>query len=107
MIMTASLSQSQERIDSLSKLNQSHLLLENINVVEAVANSDSSSTVHVCQSRSHDMSHEDQTPVAGEGREFSPTKELDAGETERQLGERLIALKREVCEYEFAVATRG
>lgn len=99
MIMSASLSQSQENIDSLSKLlNQSHLRLENINAVEAVANSDSSSTVHVCQSRSQESSHVDQTPEAGEGSEFSPTNEGDAGDTERQLRERLTALEREVCE---------
>lgn len=81
--------------------------MENINAVEAVANSDSSSTVHVCQSRSQESSHVDRTPEVGEGREFSPTNEGDAGETERQLRERLTALEREVCEYELAVATRS
>lgn len=101
MITSASLSQSQEKIASLSKL-QSHLRSENINVVEAAANSDSSSTAEVCQSRSQESSHVDQTPEAGEGRELSPTNESDAGETERQLRERLAALEREVCEYEFA-----
>lgn len=108
VIMSTSLSQSQERIDSLSQLlNQSHLRLENINVVEAAANSDSSSPALVCQSRSQESSHVDQTPEAGEGRQFSPTNEGDAGETERQLWERLGALEGEVCEYESAVATRA
>lgn len=107
MITSASLSESQERIDSLSKLlDQSHLRLENINVVEAVANSDSSSAVHVCQSRSQE-SQVDQSPEAGEGHESSPANEGDAGEPERQLRERLIALEREVCEYECAVASRA
>lgn len=106
MITSTSLSQSQERVESLSKLlNQSQM--ENTNVVEAVANSDSSSTVHVCQSRSQESSHVDRTPEAGEGREFSPTNEGDAGETEQQLMERLTALEREVREYELAVATRS
>lgn len=98
-IASTSLSQSQKRIDSLSKpLSQSHLRLENINAVEAVANSDSLSPLHVCQSRSQESPQVDQTPEAGEGREFSPTTEGDAGETARQLRERLVALEGEVCE---------
>lgn len=107
VIASASLSESQERIDSLSKLlDQSHLCSENIDIVEAVANSDSSSTVRVCQSRSQ-TPQVDQSPEAGESHESSPTKGGDAGETERQLRERLNALEREVCEYGFAVATEN
>lgn len=99
-ITSKALSQSEERTDSLSKLlNQSHFCLENNNggAVVALANSDFSSTAHVCQSGSQE-SRVDQTPEAGEGRDFSIINEGDEGETEEQLRKRLAALEREVRE---------
>lgn len=89
MSTSASLSQSQERVDSLSRLLDQSRLDNSRSDAEAVTNSGSSNTVHVCQSLSQESSCVDQTPV---------TKEGEAGETERQLRERLVALEKEVCE---------
>lgn len=87
---SASLSQSQERIDSLSRLlDQSRLDSSSSSEAEAVTNSGSSNTAQVCQSLSQESSCVDQTPATTEG---------DAGETERRLRERLVALEKEVCD---------
>lgn len=85
----ASFSQSQERVDTLSRLLDQSRLNNSSSNAEAVTNSGPSNMVHVCQSRSQESSCVDQTPV---------TKEGDAGETERQLRERLVAVEKEVCE---------
>lgn len=86
---SASLSRSQERINSLSRLLDENRLDNNSSDTEAVTNSGSSNTVQVCQSLGQESSCVDQTPA---------TKEGDAGETERRLRERLVALEKEVCE---------
>lgn len=88
MSTSASLSQSQERVESLSRLLDQSRLDNSSSDAEAVTNSGSSNTVHVCQSLSQESSCVDQTPA---------TKEGDAGEAERQLRERLVALEKEVC----------
>lgn len=89
MSTSASLSQSQERADTLSRLLDQSRLDNSGNDAEAVTNSGSSNTAHVCQSLSRESSCVDQTPA---------TKEGDAGQTERQLREGLVALEKEVCE---------
>lgn len=86
---SASLSQSQERVGSLSGLLDQSRLDNSSSNTEAVTNSGSSNTVHVCRSLSQESSCVDQTPA---------TKEGEAAETERRLRERLVALEKEVCE---------
>ncbi|XP_056899123.1 coiled-coil domain containing 88A isoform X1 [Takifugu flavidus] len=83
---SASLSRSQERVDSLSRLLDQSRLDNSSSNAEAVTNSGSSNTVHVCQSLSQESSCVEQTPA---------TKEGGAGETERRLRERLAALEKE------------
>ncbi|XP_068596611.1 coiled-coil domain containing 88A [Brachionichthys hirsutus] len=72
---TDSLNQSQERIESLSLcIKRSESLL---------------------QTQTHETSHLDQSPGAGEGCDLSMTPEDDAGETEKQLSGMLIELKKQ------------
>lgn len=95
-----SLSQSQEKIESLSThLQQSESLLQerkskgDAEVDGASASiSVSSDEVHTCHT-----SHRDQSSESGEGRDSSVTRESAAGETQRQLSERVTELEKEVC----------
>lgn len=100
---TVALSQSREETESLSKLlkkSESVLQVENSSgseELDANPHSDSSNKGCICQSYNKQTSHLDQSPEAGKGHNISMTHERAAGETERQLTERLIALEKEVC----------
>nr|XP_040030117.1 coiled-coil domain containing 88A [Gasterosteus aculeatus aculeatus] len=95
---TGSLSQSQERIESLCQsLKKSEPLHQRGGSVEVDASSsysDSSDKVHISQTQTQKTSHLDPSPAAGEGRDLSLTRE-NAGETERQLSERVAELEGE------------
>ncbi|XP_062281429.1 coiled-coil domain containing 88A [Scomber scombrus] len=94
---TFSLSQSQERIESLSqclKTSESLLQLEkrrgsaDIDATSS-SNSDPSNKSHICETQIQETSPLDQPPEASKG------CDLSSGETERQLSERLIELEKE------------
>lgn len=95
---TDSLSQSQERIESLSQClskAESSLQLEKTRgSVDAASNSHSSDT---SQTHTPDTSHLDQSVKAGKARNLSVTPDAAAAETERQLSGRLMELEKEVC----------
>ncbi|KAM3613360.1 uncharacterized protein V6R79_024728 [Siganus canaliculatus] len=107
---TASLVQSQERIESLSQsLKKSESLLqlekrrENVEAdATSQSNSDSSDKMPVCQAHSKETPHLDQSPETGKGHDLSLTHDHTLRETERQLSERLMEL-----ETEKAVAVAG
>lgn len=98
MATSTSLSQSQDRAVSLSRLLHQSRLENSGDDAEADANSGSSNPTRVRQPLSRESSCVGQTLEAGEGRDPPATKEGDAGETERQLRERLIALEKEVLQ---------
>lgn len=102
---SASLDQSQEKVESLSQsLQKSESLLQlekRRGSAEADAtsnsNSDSSNQTPACQTHTLETSHRDQSPEAGKGRDLSAIHDHAPGESERQLSERLIELEKEVC----------
>lgn len=87
---SASLSQSRDRADSLSRLLHQRRT-EN-------GGDRAGADVSVRQPLSRESSCVGQTPEAGGGRDSPVTEEGDAGEAERQLRERLMALEKEVLQ---------
>lgn len=61
--------------------------------------SDSSDKALISQTHTQEMLHLDQSPAAGKGHDLSLIHNYATGETERQLGERLLELEREVRIY--------
>ncbi|XP_019945556.2 coiled-coil domain containing 88A isoform X1 [Paralichthys olivaceus] len=100
---TESLSQSQTRIESLSRcLKESESLLQvekqrrSMDVDTTFnSNADSSNKTHLCQTLAQETSALDQSHGASKGHDLSVTHDSATGETERQLSERLTELEKE------------
>ncbi|KAM8907853.1 coiled-coil domain containing 88A isoform 2-T3 [Spinachia spinachia] len=94
---TGSLSQSQERTESLRQSpKKSEPLHRRRAIVEVdTSNSDFQDGARVSQTQTQKTSRPDPAPAAGEGRDLSLTHDPAAGETERQLSERVTQLERE------------
>ncbi|KAL6117368.1 uncharacterized protein ACO6RY_15168 [Pungitius sinensis] len=92
---TGSLSQSQERIESLCQsLKKSEPLHKRRGSVEVDTSISNSDKARVSQTQIQETSHLDPSP-AGKGRDLSSTRGHTAGETERQLSERVAELEGE------------
>lgn len=104
-VATDSLSQSQDRIESLSqslKESESLLLLEKrrrSTNVDTLSNSklDSSNQSHICQTPTTEMTPADRSPGVskGHGLAMSPGDAIEG--TERRCEERITELEKEVC----------
>lgn len=95
-----SLSQSREKIESLSRrLQQSQSLLQECKSKEDAEVDSASASISVSPDEVHarHASHRDQSSESGEGRDSSVTCESAAGEAQRQLSERVTELEKEVC----------
>uniref|UniRef100_A0A8D3B6C6 Coiled-coil domain containing 88B n=1 Tax=Scophthalmus maximus TaxID=52904 RepID=A0A8D3B6C6_SCOMX len=103
-VATDSLNQSQERIECLSRcLKESESLLQLEKRRPSMdqdtmsnSNSESSNKAHLCQTHTQETSRLDQSSEASEGLDLSTTQDYAAGETERQMSERLTELEKEV-----------
>ncbi|XP_008292576.1 coiled-coil domain containing 88A [Stegastes partitus] len=92
---TDSLNVSQERIESLSqclKKSESMLQLEKRRGSAEVSAASHSNSELSCTQETSPL---DQSPEAGKGRDLSPTHDQTAGETERQLRDRVTELEKE------------
>uniref|UniRef100_A0A8D3C0E6 Coiled-coil domain containing 88B n=1 Tax=Scophthalmus maximus TaxID=52904 RepID=A0A8D3C0E6_SCOMX len=102
-VATDSLNQSQERIECLSRcLKESESLLQLEKRRPSMdqdtmsnSNSESSNKAHLCQTHTQETSRLDQSSEASEGLDLSTTQDYAAGETERQMSERLTELEKE------------
>ncbi|KAF0039801.1 hypothetical protein F2P81_008036 [Scophthalmus maximus] len=103
-VATDSLNQSQERIECLSRcLKESESLLQLEKRRPSMdqdtmsnSNSESSNKAHLCQTHTQETSRLDQSSEASEGLDLSTTQDYAAGETERQMSERLTELEKEM-----------